>query len=100
MSRYRVVRRPDGQETIYSRVCVYQGRHTVGDFVTTPEDFFWSEPGQWVLAHSDLERPEILRHQDPQRFEELVQVWAWLSGPDITYWNLRWANLSNQEHTT
>lgn len=90
MSRRRVVRGRDGVDTIYTRVCVYRGQTEGNEYDTPLEDFFRSEAGQWVLEHSNLEKPEILRSFDYQRFLKYVQVWTWLSGPDLTYWNLRW----------
>lgn len=90
MIKHRVIRGRDGLDTIYTRVCVYRGQTEEYEYDTLPEDFFRSEAGQWVLEHSDLEKPEILWNFDYQRFYKNVQVWTWLSDVNLTYWNLRW----------
>jgi uncharacterized protein (DUF779 family) len=80
------------KDTVY-KVCVHEFR--MGDvddleiYVAAPI-FEWqqTEMGKWVMEHSK-EAPTWVRQDDYNTWGMLIQIHAWLSGPDLTYFNLK-----------
>jgi hypothetical protein len=77
------------QEVIAHKI--YMGDVEDPDLFVAEPIWKWqeSDAGKWVMKNS-VEKPMWKRQVDPTSFGYVYTIHAWLEGPALTYWKLKY----------